>query len=285
MLSLLSLPIMSGNVAAFDFDKFKNKLQKVKDAKKNSDKAKKLKNAFGSKSEKEEIQLGGLATSTLLGAAGLVPNAELQNYVNQVGLWVASQSERPDLPWRFGVIQSDGINAFAAPGGYIIVTYGLFMVLSNEAELAGVLGHEIAHVVQKHHLKELKKGSRLEVLGDVLAHQADAKHRKNVNKLVDASKTVYTRGLSRRDEYDADRMGVVYVARAGYDPYAMLSVLTTLETIKSDSSNMALFTQTHPPLADRLSLLDRLMDGRMDRYASQPVVADRFVAMQQKLLK
>ena len=80
---------------------------------------------------KEEIELGGNLVSGLLGAAPLVDNAELQRYVNDVGFWVASQSGRKDLPWRFGVIDSGGINAFAAPGGYIVMTLGLFSLLEN----------------------------------------------------------------------------------------------------------------------------------------------------------
>ncbi|MDO9394578.1 MAG: M48 family metalloprotease, partial [Methylotenera sp.] len=105
----------------------------------------------------EEIALGREITGNLLGAAPLVKNEALQKYVNSVGRWVASQSERPDLPWHFGVIESDDLNAFAAPGGYVMITKGLYKKMSNEAQLAGVLGHEIGHVVAKHQLKVLQK--------------------------------------------------------------------------------------------------------------------------------
>src|SRR5512135_2939644 len=108
--------------------------------------------------ESEEIAIGRQIAGDLLGAAPLVKDARLQKYVNQVGEWVASQSERPDLPWHFGVIQSEDVNAFAAPGGYIFVTLGLYRLLQNEADLAGVLGHEIGHVIRKHHLKLLQPG-------------------------------------------------------------------------------------------------------------------------------
>jgi len=85
-------------------------------------------------SRTEEIQLGREITGNLLGAAPLVKDAALQKYVNQVGRWVANQSERGDLPWRFGVIETEDINAFAAPGGYVIVTKGLYRRLENEAQ-------------------------------------------------------------------------------------------------------------------------------------------------------
>ena len=98
-------------------------------------------------SREEEIALGRNITGSLLGAAPLVKDDALQQYVNKVGRWVASQSERADLPWKFGVIESADINAFAAPGGYVLITKGLYQKLTNEAQLAGVLGHEIAHVL------------------------------------------------------------------------------------------------------------------------------------------
>ena len=107
----------------------------------------------------EEVEIGDGVAETLLGARPLLDDPELQRYVNAVGMWVAQQSERPGLPWHFGVNDSDHINAFAAPGGYIIVTKGMMKQLRNEAELAGVLGHEVAHVTQKHHLKALRKAA------------------------------------------------------------------------------------------------------------------------------
>jgi len=90
-----------------------------------------------SPSPQEEIQIGREITGNLLGASPLVKDAALQKYVNQVGRWVANQSERADLPWHFGVIESEDINAFAAPGGYVIITKGLYRKLENEAQLAG----------------------------------------------------------------------------------------------------------------------------------------------------
>ncbi len=99
-------------------------------------------------SQKEEVAIGREIAGRLLGAAPLVKNKKLQKYVNKVGKWVALQSDRPDLPWRFGVIESNDINAFAAPGGFIFITKGLYLKLKSEAELAGVLAHEIGHVIK-----------------------------------------------------------------------------------------------------------------------------------------
>ena len=120
---------------------------------------------FGDYSLEEEIRIGRQISGNLLGAVPLVRDDKLQNYVNLVGNWVALQSGRQDLTWHFGVLDTEAINAFAAPGGYIFVTKGLYRLLNNEAELAGVLGHEIAHVTQKHHLKVLKQSSLIGALG------------------------------------------------------------------------------------------------------------------------
>jgi len=118
-------------------------------------------------SQDEEIALGGDVAARLVGAAPLVADARVQRYVNHVGRWLASQTERADLPWKFGVLEAPQINAFAVPGGTIFITRGLLEKMGSEAELAGVLGHEIAHVLRKHHLKAIQKGALASLSGDV----------------------------------------------------------------------------------------------------------------------
>ena len=110
--------------------------------------------------EPEEIAIGKDVASRLLGAAPLVADPALQRYVNSVGRWLAAQTERADLPWQFGVLETPHLNAFAVPGGTIFITRGLLAQMRNEAELAGVLGHEIVHVLRKHHLKAIQKGAQ-----------------------------------------------------------------------------------------------------------------------------
>ena len=118
-----------------------------------------LATAAGGMDEKEEIAVGREVAGRMLGAAPLVADPGLQAYVNRVGRWVASQTERPDLPWHFGVIDSPAINAFAAPGGYVLITRGALALMESEAELAGVLAHEIAHVDQKHIIEAIRRSS------------------------------------------------------------------------------------------------------------------------------
>lgn len=227
--------------------------------------------------QEEEIEIGGNLISGLLGAAPLVDDVALQKYVNDVGSWVAAGSKRPDLPWLFGVIQSDGINAFAAPGGYIVITRGLYSLLENEAQLAAVLAHEISHVVRKHHLQALQKSMQGDFLSKLAVMSvADDEDRAYLDKLVNAGVQLYVVGLDRVYEYDADQGGVVLAARAGYDPYAMLDVLTTIDSINPESSELTVMLNTHPPTADRLDQLANLMDGRMEQYASGQINGTRF---------
>ena len=237
----------------------------------------KLTGIIGDVTTEEEIELGANLASGLLGAAPLVEDDELQRYVNDVGFWVASRSSRKELPWTFGVIDSPGINAFAAPGGYIVITLGLFNLLENEAQLAGVLAHEIAHVVQKHHLEALQKVMKREFLTDLaVLSVSDKKDRKAFDKLVNAGVQLYATGLDREYEYEADIRGVVLAARAGYDPFALLDVLTTIDSINPASEELTVMMNTHPPTGDRLTLLADQMDGRMNPYSLGQSNQERF---------
>lgn len=228
----------------------------------------KLKNILGDVDTEQEVEMGGNLISGLLGAAPLVKDEKLQQYVNDVGYWVASRSSRGDLPWTFGVIDSDGINAFAAPGGYIVITRGLFNLLENEAQLAGVLAHEISHVVKKHHLEALQKVMKREFWTGLAVTAVDNNEdRKKLGKLVNAGVQLYATGLDREYEYEADLRGVVLAARAGYDPFALLDVLTTIDSINPESAELLVMMKTHPATSERLSLLADNMDGRLDYYS------------------
>jgi predicted Zn-dependent protease len=236
--------------------------------------------------EPEEIAIGEGMASVLLGAAPLVRNDALQKYVNQVGRYLTLQTERPNLPWRFGVLNSNSINAFAAPGGHIVITLGLLKRMRSEAELAGVLAHEIAHVLQKHHLSAMKKAGGMGFLADVGSLAVDQKGGggyvgKELSKnMISGVKEVLVRGLDKDDEYEADRMGVVIATRGGYDPYGLPGVLQTLES-NSGNSDTALLFSTHPAAANRLDSLSGLMQNKFDHYQGKSV-SDRFARMSGK---
>jgi predicted Zn-dependent protease len=226
--------------------------------------------------EPEEISIGRDVASRLLGAAPLVPNAGLQRYVNHVGRWLAAQTERPELPWQFGVLDSPNVNAFAVPGGTIFITKGLLDRMRNEAELAGVLGHEIVHVLKKHHLKAIQKGAQSALAGDAMSAALRDRAGPARDKLISFGTEMYSRGLDKSDELEADRMGIVIAARGGYDAYGLPAVLQTLQAMSAQDSTLALMFKTHPAPGDRLVELDKFQ-ATLDAHASQAQLADRFL--------
>lgn len=214
-------------------------------------------------SKEEEIAIGREITGNLLGAAPLVKDEALQKYVNSVGRWVASQSERPDLPWHFGVIDSEDLNAFSAPGGYVVITKGIYRKLTNEAQLAAILGHEIAHVVKKHQLKILQKQQLLNV-GAGLLTEKFGKDNKLASKAIGSGAEISARSLDKTAEFEADRLGMSYATRAGYDAYGLTDVLQTLSQTDKNDGSVALLFKTHPLPEDRLVALGDAVGNKLD---------------------
>ncbi|GAO36986.1 peptidase [Sulfuricella sp. T08] len=218
---------------------------------------------LGGYSEEEETAIGRQIAGSLLGAAPLVKDQQLQKYVNNVGRWVASQSERPDLAWHFGVIESQDINAFAAPGGYIFVTRGLYRLLDNEAELAGVLAHEIGHVIRKHHLKILQQSKLVDLGGKLLAKQVGGDEK--IHNLIGSGAEIVSRSLDKNAEFEADRIAVVLAARAGYDAFGLPEVLQEIgHSAAGNSGSVALLFKTHPHPDERLTKLGDAVGSNFD---------------------
>ena len=232
------------------------------------DSTKKFQEANKEFTQEQEVELGQGITASILGAVKLHPDANLQRYVNRVGKWVAMHSARADLPWSFGVIEGESINAFAMPGGSVLVSHGLVKRLGSEAELAAVLAHEVAHVVLKHQLSAIQSslnsdawaGIGKDLAGDAIGRRGgDVYGLKSAaaNAGVDAVKNgVFLRPLDRGMEYEADRLAVVLATRSGYDPYGMAAVLQMLAQEKGDGSGADLFS-THPSPSDRMSEMEK----------------------------
>ncbi len=222
----------------------------------------------------EEIELGRGIAANVFGAAPLVRDEALQRYVNRVGSWLALQTERPDLPWRFGVVDSSDVNAFALPGGTIVITAGLYDRLRDESELAAVLAHEISHVVEKHQVKAIQKAMGQdfanEMAGEAIGKSDNELVRRFGGKAFKAGTEVLARGLDKQDEYQADRHGMVIAARAGYNPFAMAGVLQTLDSSGPQDRAMALMFSTHPTAASRIEMLESSVGTKLDAYAGAP---------------
>ncbi len=211
-------------------------------------------------SETEEIELGREIAGRTMGAAPLVNDAVLQAYVNRVGRWLALQTERPDLPWHFGVLDTSSVNAFAAPGGYVLITRGLYEILDNESQLAGVLAHEIGHIIKRHHVTVMQKSAAISA-GAKLAQSGDRSY--FLNNMIGSGAEIFARGLDKSAEFEADAVGVVIAARAGYSPYGLIEVLHKLGARGDDDAELALLFKTHPQPGERLTQLGEALTPRM----------------------
>lgn len=214
----------------------------------------------------DEARVGQQVAANLLGVAPLVKDEALQRYVNKVGRWVALQSERPKLAWHFGVIESADVNAFAAPGGYVLITRGLYASLSDEAELAGVLGHEIAHVTEKHHIDLMRKTALLDKGRKALEKELKDDKDALLKRLVGNGAEIFARRLDQGAEFEADRQGVALAARAGYTPYGLPAVLQKIASVAQEDDRVQLLYKTHPSPGERLRQLDRALGQGFYQY-------------------
>jgi Zn-dependent protease with chaperone function len=206
----------------------------------------------------EEQSIGEAATAKMVAVLGLYENPEMVKYVNLVGQAVAQFAPRRDLSYRFGILDTEIVNAFACPGGYILVTRGLLANLQNEAELAGVLGHEIIHTAERHLEKELRN-RKLAALGyqEGTAQIPMAELTELANRAVDQ---LLTGKLSRDKEYEADKKGVELAAAVGYDPSAYGEFLSWLDAAGKQGENrraLGILTASHPSHADRVARLQK----------------------------
>lgn len=223
--------------------------------------------------EPREIEIGRQLAAVLLGSKPLHPDMTLQRYVNRLGRWISLHSTRPQLPWSFAVLDDPGFNAFAAPGGYIFVTKGLIDRV-DEAELAGILAHEITHVTDKHHLKAIRAKAGAGLLAQLVGSQLRSDARGLLSQqLLAVGRNLYSSGLDQGDEFDADRNGVALAAHAGFDPYGLPSVLQQLRTATPDDQLFTLTLATHPPAQQRLEVLEQSMGNRLDALSGKRPVS------------
>ena len=193
--------------------------------------------------EEEEIKLGGDVSVKIRQRFGVVQDAAVHKYVTLVGTMLTEQTTRPKLPWTFIVLDTDGVNAFAAPGGFVHITRGALALIKTEAELAGVMGHEIAHVAQKHTVNAIRKSKGVQIgtsetikdrtgFLDALANRAYS--------------MVLENSFDRGDELDADKEGIILVQKAGYAGTGLSDFLTRLsERNKGQAEKNGLFA-SHP---------------------------------------
>ncbi|HPN31918.1 MAG TPA: M48 family metalloprotease [bacterium] len=198
----------------------------------------------------EENDIGGsLALEIIQRYDGAYNNEIINDYVNLVGQSIVKYSDNTGLEFKFLVLNSDEINAFAAPGGYVFITKGLLRIIQNESQLAGVLAHEIAHITQRHILKTLQRGKFLENLAKLSATAAKKDAGKYTEIMGEVNKTLFEKGLDKSFEFEADAAGVELCVRTGYNPLGLLEFLNILNL--HTGKKKSIFFSTHPSAADR----------------------------------
>ena len=215
----------------------------------------------------KEVEIGRGVAATIAGRYPVSQDESLTAYVNLVGLAVAGEAPRPDIAYRFAVLETPDVNAFAAPGGYIFITRGSLNLIESEAELAGVLAHEVGHVNRRHVIEQIRKADVMREVRDQAGLTGDM-----LDRVVGQGANVLFTGLSRDDEMEADSLGVEYAASAGYTPAALAVFVTKLGQHGSEGP-LAELTATHPRPSDRIDRLNRVA-GRIG--AGGATLADRF---------
>lgn len=222
--------------------------------------------------EDQEVEIGRQQDRLVVESLGLYGGPRLQAYVQGVGARLAAGSERPNLPWTFRVVDDPNVNAFALPGGFIYVTRGIMTHLTNEAELAAVLAHEIGHVTARHSVNQMSK-SELASMGMGIGSAVSPEFAK-VGGLVESGLGVLFLKHSRDDETQADGLGLRYVVNENYDPRQMSNVFGVLDRLSQASGGGSVpgWLATHPAPANRRQAIDQAI-AAMDPKPSGSVVA------------
>jgi predicted Zn-dependent protease len=198
----------------------------------------------------EEVEIGQQVAADVESKEKLLRNTNVQNYVDGVGQRIARICDRRDVSYEFKVINKDEINAFACPGGFIYVYTGLLEILDNEAQLAGVLAHEISHVVARHSIKKLQNIYGYSILATIALGD---KTEGAAGDIVNVAAMLILQGYSRDNEFEADRFGILYAKNAGYNPKGMIQVFEKFKKMEGSSSSVGLnLLASHPPPSDRI---------------------------------
>jgi predicted Zn-dependent protease len=204
-------------------------------------------------SDAEERQIGQQVSDKLVNEFGVYQDPGVAKYVSLVGGVMAQASSRPSLEWQFIVLDTDGVNAFAAPGGFIHVTRGLLGLVKNEAELAGVIGHEITHAAKKHTVNSIQKNSYIK-FGSEEVNQGGGLTQGLISRFAErAYLSVLNNEFDRGDENESDEEGVQLANKVGYAPTGLSSVLTKLADRNKDRKEPNGLFASHPVIKDRLT--------------------------------
>lgn len=210
--------------------------------------------------EGQVSQMGIQAYQQILSEQGVSSNAALTARIREIGARVAAASDAPDINWQFNLINDETPNAFALPGGLVGVHTGIFQVVENDAQLAAVIGHELAHVIARHHNERLSQQTLMQA---GLAAAGSAVSPETVQIIAAAATLGVVLPYSRDQESEADHIGLIYMARAGYDPRAAVEVWQNFARLGGGTPE---FLATHPSPGNRIERLQALMPQAMEIY-------------------
>ncbi|MDP2055758.1 MAG: M48 family metalloprotease [Acidobacteriota bacterium] len=212
-----------------------------------------------SMTDAEEAELGANVSERIRTRYGVVQDAAVHRYLALVGTTLAQGSTRPALPWTFIVLDTDGVNAFAAPGGYVHITRGALALIKTEAELAGVLGHEIIHITEKHTIRAIQKSKAVQMGAAETLSGSSGLMERAVTATYD---NIVERGFGRAEENESDEMGVTLANKIGYAPNGLVGFLTTLKDRNKASTEKRGLFASHPEMQERFDRITKLIASK-----------------------
>ena len=222
----------------------------------------------------EERQIGQEVSDKMVETFGVYQDANVTKYVTLVGAVLAQNSSRPGLNWQFVVLDTDGVNAFAAPGGFVHITRGLLGLIKDEAELAGVLGHELIHVTEKHTVNAIQKGGTFQLAADEVSASGGMTQGLVARLAQAAYSDVLNNKFSRNDENEADDKGIQLANKVGYAPSGLASVLTKLVERNKDAKEPNGLFASHPVIKDRIANIEKTI--REKKLSATATVQPRY---------
>jgi predicted Zn-dependent protease len=242
--------------------------------------------ACSSISQQQEVEMGAQAAQQVNAQLPMLNDATVNAYVNSLGRSIASTTSRNDLNWQFGVVNSEVVNAFALPGGYIYVNRGVLSHASTESELAGVLGHEIEHVVRRHSVKQMEQAQGANIGVGIACALTNVCQNQAAAAAIQVGGTAVFARFSRQDEIEADEGGFFNVMRAGINPRGMLTFFEKLlveEQQSGGSSPVSAWFADHPGTQDRIADIQRLLNENANRLTGLRNDSNGFQSMKRRL--
>lgn len=233
-------------------------------------------------SDEEEVAIGKEVDADVRSKEKIYGDAEWQRYINEVGQRIVKVSDRQEIEYHFAVIESDQINAFATPGGYVYFYTGILRLMDDEAEFSGVMAHEISHVVARHSVKALQQALGFQILAGVLLGD---KSQGTIGQITGVLAGLWLNGYGRSAELQADEYGVFYMKEAGYNPQGARRMFVKLSELSGGGSQGVFekLTSTHPDTQERIAKIDAQIAEMPTSVNSLPSYADRFGPMKKRL--